>query len=320
MIPITTNPRPPGAWLVTYTPLPIKFPRDVPRWPRGWDQVVGIFPSPRDRGLFACLKGWLRDNDPLPIQVRKDKPSLKVIHSGISIGNPACLTAREHWFQRFADVLHPHLRDPLPTQVFTYFPGKLRDPLQTHKSTARGPFPFPKGARWPTCGACGKRLGFVGVLDFRRLSAANLPGSSLVYHACTACGVGPEEETYTLTWLKEGQDLQFLGGELCRPVQVGTRWETTDFPTPFYHADEATDRGPFLQERHIYDNFSCFADKVGGHIFWIQGNETPRDARGRPMQFIGQFQGTDDVSIHDGLAYVFYSPRTAETRLVIQYT
>jgi hypothetical protein len=80
------------------------------------------------------------------------------------------------------------------------------------------------------------------------------------------------------------------------------------------------DAGPFLAERGIFFNFACFADKVGGHVYWIQHEETALDSTGEPMTCIGEFVSSPDIEIGDtGIAYIFYSPKTGETRMSPHY-
>ena len=111
--------------------------------------------------------------------------------------------------------------------------------------------------------------------------------------------------------------MEILGDRLQR-VLVGTPWFATEYRDPKVGFYEFTDSGLFLDENSIYFNFSCLADKIGGHVFRIQGHYVndapPNDTRGNPMIYIGQFIGSPDIEIGDcGIAYIYYSPATDET-------
>jgi len=278
--------------------------------------VVGAFPSRDDPELLARLeepKGFLAR-----VSVVLDDPSLKVCHYGMIIHNPSWLTARDHWFERYWSILETHLRDPRTAEVFTLESGRLTDPFVTHKSSPTGPFPFPRGMSWPTCGLCNARLAFLGVLDCRRVTIAPLPRGSIVLHVCNECGVPGDREAWSVNWIKEGDEIEILG-DLERQTLVGKSWHATEYLKPATYAKDLASDGLFPAEHGIYFNFSCFADKVGGHLWWIQGDETPTDSGGRPMTYVGQFVGTDQIEIGDtGLAYLFYSPHTGETVMVTQ--
>jgi hypothetical protein len=160
-------------------------------------------------------------------------------------------------------------------------------------------------------------LAFLGALDFREYTGLALPGSSLVLHACSECGVCADPEIWNLTWIKAAEPVEILGNR-GKDMLVGKRWLATEYPTPAYSADNLASPGPFLDESGVFFNFSCFADKIGGHCFRIQGHydnyAPPSDSRDQPMTYIGQFVGTSDVEIGDtGIAYIFYSPGTGET-------
>lgn len=291
-----TQPQPPEAWLLL---------ADYGNGPK----VVGAFPSPDDPRLEAMAKEKFIFNPSVVL----DHPSLKVTCYGLGINNPSWLTARDNWFERYAEILEPRLTDPKVSQVFTFEPGKLEDPLMTHKSTANGPFPFPLGKPWPKCGICRNELGFFGVLDFRDYEAVRVPKGSLVTHACTECGV--DMHTSQTTWINENEPIAILG-DRDTPILVGKRWRATEYPTLAIYSNELVSDGQFLEESSIYFNFSCFANKVGGHVFRIQGHygDIIPDSNGEPMVYIGQLLDSPDIVIGDcGVAYLYYSPSTGET-------
>jgi hypothetical protein len=308
----------------------MKHQRTTPKTPEAWllvrqGHAIGAFPSAFDPELLAMRR---KERDPgNPFTVVRDEPSLRVNYYGLGIQNPSWLTARDNWFERYSDILESHLRDPAQATVYTLAPGRLTDPLMTHKSSRKGPFPFPRGKEWPRCGFCDSQLAFLGVLDFRSSSYPNLPPGSVVLHVCTECGVCADREAWSLTWIKEGDELQILG-DSSNPVLVGTPWQATEYPLPMsgLRPEDLVDNGPFLGECSIYFNFSCFADKVGGRVFWIQHEERLFDEnsfiseQGEPMIYIGQFVGSPDIEIGDcGLAYLLHSPRTGEIVMYPQW-
>jgi hypothetical protein len=252
---------------------------------------------------------------------------LAVSYNGILIENPADLTARDNWFKRYERVLEGHLRDGRTAHVYTLAPGRLSDPLVTHKASSQGPFPFPKGAVWPTCTVCNSRLGFLGVLDFRGYSALPLRPGSLVVHACLECGIPSDRGTWSVQWIREGDEIEILGNR-DKQVLVGTRWHAMDYPLPRLgpkpvapYPEDIVTSGPFLQETGIYANFACYAHKVGGRVFWLQHEDRLIDENsfvsdeGEPMTYIGQLIRSRELNALTGLgiAYILYSPTSGET-------
>jgi hypothetical protein len=187
------------------------------------------------------------------------------------------------------------------------------------RSTAKGPFPWPRGVDAPRCDGCGEERSFLGSLDFRDYpkfgDARGVPAGALVVHVCSECFDA------TSCWLLPEDDLELRGTGSEDRIEAGVMAETIDFPTPAYavRAQELSRDPGFAQEGSIYLTFSLFANKIGGHIFWIQGDQTPRDANGTPMRFIGQLLGTDDMELWDsGIIYVFFSEATRQTSLAFQ--
>jgi hypothetical protein len=260
------------------------------------------------------------------LAIVKDDPSLDVVHESLGIVNPACITARENWLTRYAKILAPHLRDGRPTRVFTYATGNLSDVFGTFHTTAEGPCLLPPGLEWPTCRECGEQMAFIGQLDFRDAPLeVTFPGRALAFHYCVAC-LSEDEGRYSLVWLENEARWIGAGGRKPREVQLGTAWDAIDYPWPFDEEtksclpDEIASAHPrFSEERSLYLVFTCYGTKVGGHIFWIQYEDIPTDRRGKSMIYIGQFLGHDDAELGDsGIAYIFYSLETHETKLRMQ--
>jgi hypothetical protein len=296
-----TVPTPPDAWLVVLGGC-----------------VLGAFPTRDDPELQAMLRENHLESS---ASVLLDHPSVQVLHHSIVPSNPSWLTARDNWFERHRAVLEPHLRDPLTATVYTFTPGKLTDPLVSHKSSKDGPFAFPRGREWPRCGFCNSRLGFLGALDFRKAADRQIPRGSLVLHGCTECGICADREAWTLTWIKQDEEIEILG-DASKRILVGTPWEVTEYPLPApeLSAEELAASGLF-SEMGFLNNFSCLTDKVGGHVFWIQHEEgrcidenSFVSDEGEPMTYIGQLGDSPDIEIGDGgIAYLLFSPRTGET-------
>jgi hypothetical protein len=266
------------------------------------------------------------------IVVLKDDPALCVHYGGglYFVGwdkaRPVHLAARRNWFLRYKQILEPHLRDPRSAIVHFYEPSSVSDLLCTMRSTRDGPFAFAKHADWPRCGHCGELMAFIGTLDFRGYrrigGVAHPPDGALVLHGCGQCGIAcTDEKSTSLSWISAEMPLELRDGtdQSGRAIEVGRAYETIEFPTPAFYSKDLSDDPDFLQEWGIYQYFTCPLNKVGGHLHWIQDDETPCDRNGDAMTYIGQFIGLDDVKLGDsGVVYVFFSDGTGETKTVLQ--
>ncbi len=295
----------PEAWLAVY------------EYPGGPKMVMGIHSS-RDEVVEEHGEPGPTDWADSPVLAAvKDDPALDVVHEGLGMANGACVTARENWFTRYSELLEPFLHDPKATRIFTYSGNRLPDAYSTFYSSADGPCLLPEGHEWPVCKGCGERMLFIGQLDFRDAPLdLDLPGKALVFHYCLEC-MSENEGHYSLVWLNAEPRWHGEGGGKS-PVELGRPWLLTDYPYP---GDELESIGDpqFSEEQSLYLNFTCYATKVGGHVFWIQDKDVSLDRNGKPMMYIGQFLGTDDVELGDsGIAYLFYSPDTRETKLRMQ--
>jgi hypothetical protein len=288
------------------------------------DYVIEVAANIEELDLPALDKrmvAWLDLGHKIfPVQ---DDPSLKVCFQGGALGlafpTPAKLAARRNWFLRYRAILEPHLRDPQPAGVLHYKRGTPTDLFASMRSTAAGPFPYPRHARSPVCNVCDEATAFVGVLDFREYAkfgnVRGVPNGSLVLHFCTEC-FEPAAR-----WIGPGDSLELRGNGNAERIEAGILSETIEFPTPAIYAEELSSDPAFNREWGIYYNFAMTANKIGGHIFWIQrieGDGSPIDSKGQPMRFIGQFLCPEGGSI-DGVIYVFFSEATGETKTVLQY-
>src|SRR5262249_37288768 len=158
------------------------------------------------------------------------------------------------------------------------------------------PFGFPRDKPLPVCGFCGHLLDYLGTLDFRGFQEVPVPCGSLVAHVCNRCGAPADREAWATTWLREGEAIVAVGDTEAK-VDIGTRWFVTEYLTPNFTEEDVASNPAFRQERGTWANFSCYADKIGGQPFFIQGDCTPVASNGRPMQYVGQFLGTNDIEI-----------------------
>lgn len=298
------------------------------------DYVVQIASTEQALDILELEKewiNWIKSGD--EIVVVKDAPSARVHYcaglycAGLRDAGSVILAARQNWFLRYKHILDPHLANPLPTLVQFYERGRVEDLLCTMRSTRVGPFAFPEHTDWPRCGHCGELMVFIGTMDYRGYSRiggpVHIPEGSLVLHGCDRCGIPCADDEFTsLTWLTSEMPLGLrVGADRNEDaIEVGRAYETIEFPTPALSTEEMSDDADFSKEWGIYQNFTCPLNKVGGHLRWIQSDKTPRDGKGNPMQFIGQFLGSRDVELVDGgIVYVFFSDETRETRAILQY-
>jgi hypothetical protein len=293
-----TTPAPPEAWLLLF------------RSDDGW-RVCGEYESPDHPELLQQRASFLEHGHEM--QIVRDDPALDVLHDGLWLSKPVDLRVRDNWFLRHAAALEPYLVEPRVATAFTYSPGKLTDPLCTFKADTAGPCPLPKGTPWPECGSCNTPLVMVGVLDFRGFTEIPVRRGSLVLHGCPSCGLCADEETWSLHWLLEGAPLD-LHGDPSAEVQLGTRWQITEYPTPEWQELKAIET--LRHERSMYLNFVSSFDKVGGHVYWIQGDEFVNT----PYVYIGQMTGEDESLRYwdSAVVYLMYSFQTGKTIASLQ--
>jgi hypothetical protein len=302
----STRPPTPAAWLLLL--------RCQDQW-----LVQGVYDSPDDPELLRqYAEAPQYDNE---MQIVRDDPSLAVLHHGLSTHTPAGLTARDNWFGRYQRRLTLYLVTPRVAQVFTFSAGKLVDPLSSFKAKPGGPCPLPRGVAWPLCGYCQTKMVMVGVLDFRQFEEVKVPRGSLVVHGCPQCAFCADRETWSVNWLIEGEPLD-IHGDMNQEVEIGTRWWATEYPTPtFTELDQLFPRNTPAYESAPWLNFSCQAEKVGGHPNWIQEEddfkkEYPDDS----YLYIGQMTGEDESlrGWDSPVVYLMYSTRTGETIASLQ--
>ena len=148
---------------------------------------------------------------------------------------------------------------------------------------------------------------FVASLDFRENSERrNVPGDAVTLHRCIDC---PSDlDGCFLTWLRKEEDLVLVDpppGTGNRKTHLGTVWHVLDHS--WNHLVERPEP-PELEltiGQSAYFHATLFGSKIGGHLFWIHSDETPRCECGKPMQFLGQILGRFDLGAGSSCVYLF---------------
>ncbi len=295
----------------------------IHEYPDGGRSITAIAERPGAVDFHKLLSELPKWSGEPRLVISRDSPELKAsCDSGFWIHNSATLAARDMWFQRFWSILEPAVSDPRISNIYTFSPATVpASPFASYQSSARGPYYFPERLDAPVCAYCNNAvMGFVCCLSTQNYSRCRLPGDAIILHACPKCGIC--FEGVAITWLLPGDTFRLIGDDLgAQSVKIGARWQVTEYLCAAMRPDQLSDDPVFNEEGSIWMNFACHADKVDGHALWMQGDYTPTDANGKPMQFVAQFAGSDDVAVGgSGLVYVFYSPDTKETKTEVQYT
>jgi hypothetical protein len=228
---------------------------------------------------------------------------------------------RENWIARNEPLLLEARRHVCYTTVFTWNPGRSRDPLVPR---SQGPAPLPPGEEWPGCHRCGASLAHIGTLDFRHTpERRHVPGDALVFFYCNQCGWA--EQIVRLIWLHARRKNRLVRHPRGHPAdsRVGVPWRVRDFRWSdvhrFWQLEGITNT---VAGRSFYTMVAAWGDKIGGYPSWIQGDDTPRCGCRRRMRFACQFVGHgDDIDFGDsGLAYVFVcaAGRCGQTKCIFQ--
>jgi len=231
------------------------------------------------------------------------------------------LKAREIWFERFADVVSPGLPDPVRSLRFALEKRHPKHPLRTFVMS----FPPEAAIARPACPECEKPCDRLVHLDLRRHpQSLDLPGTSLLMFTCSEHNWEgswwhsewrqPDEAGLLLPSFLDCADLIFSGPAVYDLDYEDSRVDRAAF-------DREVARWPAFDNSWEKPNF-MFAvpgTKVGGAPSWIQGDITPEDSDGNPMQFVGQIGCYEIIEIGDsGEAYVFHSPVNGSTSVVTQ--
>ena len=253
-------------------------------------------------------------------QDHKDLPVVGRLENATDATREAA-KAREIWFQRFAEVVSPGLPAAVGALRFDLDTRPPKSPFRTFIAALE----MGCEAERPNCPECGGPCDRVVHMDLRhhpqRLS---LPGTSLLLFTCETDNWAPEQ--WQVRWLKKGEAASVIQPLLegAEVVLAGPAFRDLDYE------DAKVDRDAFNRESERwkafdyswekkYFMFATPGTKVGGAPSWIQGDGTPTDSRGKPMQFVGQVGCYDLIPIGDsGEAYIYHSPKTGETTVITQ--
>lgn len=104
-------------------------------------------------------------------------------------------------------------------------------------------------------------------------------------------------------------------------AKIGKRWLVTD-----YSWEDNLLQGKVAGEKDVighspYLSVTVYGTKIGGHVYWIQGDAMPKCKCKKSMRIIGQFASHDDLQFGDaGIAYLFYcrTGKCGQTKAVEQ--
>lgn len=255
------------------------------------------------------------------LRVMEDTSTLKVCVHYIDLVRMHRVRLRENWIDRCASWLEGLLPEVRPTTAVVW---EDREPGDVLNSCLGGGPVMRPGEANPKCSRCGKPCSFVGVLDFLGTPMrAHAGGDSFAAWFCFECGDG-----YEARWLSRGEGARRQNtpnGARQFRLCSGTHVTTRDLPStmgdsrhPYWNP--AADK-EWLIGHSAYAKVTAFGTKIGGHQFWIQGDETPQCRCRRPMRWIAQFAGAFEMMFGDaGLLYVFRcaSGACGDTKLVMQ--
>ena len=237
------------------------------------------------------------------------------------ITEPCKVTLRDNWLKRNGQSIAACLSEPREAFVFT-FENALSEDLMRARSG--GAAPHARGEAYPHCKHCTHPLRFVGTLDFRGTPQRQwVPGDALTLRMCFPCD--PNGSEAVLSWLRQDQPLtphqpENSGGKSL----LGVAWPVMDYRwdwnSDLWGRKDST-RGTLGLSP--FTGITVFGSKVGGHLCWIQGDQTPLCRCRTPMRFIGQFFGDPALGTmfgDSGLAYLFHcsEQRCGDAKVVIQ--
>ena len=255
------------------------------------------------------------------LQFFEDSPDLPVLggYELASRVSRAALKAREIWFQRYREVLSPALPPAKRATLFLLKKGKPKSPYRTWIAKMDP-------------GACEAALGLppsggpcdvVAHLNFTHHDLPfSLPGSSVLLATTDADCFEPDG--WIISWLQRS-DRPLLESLLAKTeiCLSGPAVRVTEYDADAVD-EELLDHSAACAERFLdsseetYFMYAFRATKVGGGVFYIQGNPDVRDCEGNAMSYIGQVGCTEFFKMGDsGIAYLFYSPFTQETKISV---
>ena len=253
----------------------------------------------------------------------KDSPDLPVLGNYQLASEPSKLglKAREIWFQRYREVLAPALPDARTAIVFLLNEGKPKSPFRTWMAR----LPENATVSLPTCPVGDVRCDVVAHLNFTHHDLPfRLPGLSLLLF--TNSEESLTAEAWHWTWLDRSDRVRLeeilsvtdrcLSGPAVRVTEYDSDAvdeQLLDLSAPGAERyQNSWEKGYFM--------FASGATKVGGGVFYIQGDPGVFDSEGNRMVFIGQVASTEFCEMGDsGIAYIHYSPVTQEIQIVVSY-
>lgn len=247
-------------------------------------------------------------------RVEKDAPELPLSLDEIPIVKPHHLTMRENWLRRNAEFIKPCLGRERKALVFTWEEGISEDMLIFRRG---GCAPLLQKTDWPCCENCGEHLTYVGTIDFRDSDArAMVPADAMNYFQCFNFDNCDWFEHGVIEWLRQEDNIVLVQPPVPNQSKtyIGTPWQVHDYDIEDtgYFADDREelmskfDRG--LIGGSPYFSVNIDAVKVGGHPFWIQGDESQHFTCSceQPMRFLAQFTGYDNIDFVSGTAYIIH--------------
>lgn len=255
--------------------------------------------------------------------VVRDSPRLNLRVDDIRLTRDFEVAQREIWLKRCAPWLTGLQSSARKTRVFVW---EDTPPRGVFASRFGGPPLLRYGEAHPRCADCGSMMSFVGALDFRGSSLRTHAGGDLLAAwFCFECGASP---SHAARWYSRGDAIL----EACTPLEAkafpcraGRAMTTIDLPSrrgderhPYWNPGT---QDHFLVGHGAYGKVTAWATKIGGHQFWVQGEEVPKCSCRRQMRWIGQFSSALEIQMDDaGIMYIFYcsTGRCGQTTLVTQ--
>jgi len=247
------------------------------------------------------------------IRVEKDTPDLRVYCDGITITKPHNLTMRENWLVRNQSFIEPCLTNAKVGVVFTWEAGTSPDLLA---SRLGGDAPLQHDEAWPVCEQCSQLLLFVGVLDFRDTDyRTSVPRDAMSYFQCYNIDSCDYFMNAAIKWLNAVDNLVTKAHPTGQQAGsfVGTPWLIVDYSmNDLDYFDKEEEELEAQYDMKLVGGspyFSVGADgvKIGGHPFWIQGDESAdyTCSCDQPMAFLAQLTEPEEYE-SDGMVYIVH--------------